>query len=87
MVQHQYVLSQNRVESGETPSSDYQLMNVAANFKFGSLMGISAGVRNVFNEEYIDHLSRLKNIGMYHPGRNFFVQLAFNFNKQLNNKK
>ena len=62
-------------------------MNVAANFKAGSLMSISAGVRNVFNEEYIDHLSRLKNIGMYHPGRNFFVQLAFNFNKQLNNKK
>ena len=87
VVQHQYVLSQSRVEPGETPSPDYQLMNVAANFKAGSLMSISAGVRNVFNEEYIDHLSRLKNIGMYHPGRNFFVQLAFNFNKQLNNKK
>jgi iron complex outermembrane recepter protein len=89
VIQHQYFLAQKRVDILETPSQAYQLFNVSANVKCKSLFALSFGVRNVLNEEYIDHLSRLKNIGMYHPGRNIFIQVKLNLNKQVtktNNK-
>ncbi|MBT5403022.1 MAG: TonB-dependent receptor [Crocinitomicaceae bacterium] len=86
MVQHQYLFAQDRVASLESRSSAYQLFNIAANFNYKARINFSCGIRNLLNEQYIDHLSRLKNIGMYHPGRNFFVQVKFNLTtKQLNN--
>jgi outer membrane receptor protein involved in Fe transport len=39
---------------------------------------IGVGVKNILNEVYIDHLSRLKNIQMPHPGRNFYISLKIN---------
>jgi iron complex outermembrane recepter protein len=85
-LQHLYFLPQNNVVSYETTSPSYQLIHIGANFKWESSnpIFIKIGVRNLLNENYIDHLSRLKNIGLEAPGRNIFVSLKMNINYKLN---
>jgi outer membrane receptor protein involved in Fe transport len=45
------------------------------------------GVKNVFNEQYFDHLSRLKILGLNNPGRNFYVNLIIKFSKSTKKQK
>ncbi|MFN4233198.1 MAG: TonB-dependent receptor [Bacteroidia bacterium] len=84
-IQHLYFLEQNRVATYESASAAYQLFHASASFKinFKNPIYIRTGVKNIFNEVYIDHLSRLKNIGLEHPGRNIFVSLKMNINYKL----
>jgi iron complex outermembrane receptor protein len=80
-VQDVYKLDQNRVGQFETPSDSYNLVNMGANMevKTKSLsFDIDAGVKNVFNTEYIDHLSRLKDYNLSAQGINFYVGVKFN---------
>jgi iron complex outermembrane recepter protein len=85
-LQHLYFLPQNNVVSYETTSPSYQLIHIGANFKWESSnpIFIKIGVRNLLNENYIDHLSRLKDIGLEAPGRNIYVSLKMNINYKLN---
>jgi iron complex outermembrane receptor protein len=78
-VQHSYLFEQSRVALEETTSRAYQLINASLDAKLkGRLpMEFKVGARNILNENYIDHLSRLKNISLPHQGRNFFVSVAF----------
>ena len=71
--------------SYETTSPSYQLIHVGANFKldYKNPLFIKVGVRNLLNENYIDHLSRLKNIGLEAPGRNIYISLKMNINHKL----
>jgi iron complex outermembrane receptor protein len=78
-VQHLYSFEQNQVSSYETASPNYQVFNIGLQ---GKLVGkrpleIKIGVKNVFNTRYIDHLSRLKNIDLPFPGRNFYVGIVY----------
>jgi outer membrane receptor protein involved in Fe transport len=41
------------------------------------------GVKNVFNQEYIDHLSRFKSLEIPNIGINFYVGLTYNFGYKL----
>ena len=86
-IQHLYLLEQNRVATYESASTAYQLFHASASFKinFKNPIYIRTGVKNIFNEAYIDHLSRLKNIGLENPGRNIFISLKMNINYKLNN--
>lgn len=81
-IQHLYFLKQDRVAFFETISSAYQIINIGANLKVESKnpLFIKFGVRNLLNANYIDHLSRLKNIGLAAPGINFYVTLKWMFN-------
>ena len=85
VVQHSYLFEQNRVASFETSSAAYQLINIGTNWKLGKKSPITAGfgVKNLLNASYIDHLSRLKNIQVSQPGRNFYISLKYSFNKIL----
>ncbi|MES2838007.1 MAG: TonB-dependent receptor [Bacteroidota bacterium] len=82
-VQHLYFLQQNRIANYETVSPEYQIINIGANFKIekNNPVFIKVGVKNLLNANYIDHLSRLKNIGLAAPGRNFYVSFKININK------
>ncbi len=82
VVQHTYYFPQSFVSNFETRSSDYSLFNVGANLKWDSKvpMLLQFGVRNIFNTNYINHLSRLKNIGLSSPGRNIYVKLELEIN-------
>lgn len=81
-VQHSFYAPQYRVTSDESESKAYNIINV--NFQFGIKLKnpllISIGAKNIFNQEYVDHLSRLKNMGIPNQGRNFFFQLKYTIN-------
>lgn len=80
-VQHLYFLKQDRVVTYETISPAYQLINIGMNMKmdYKNPIYIKLGIKNLLNEKYIDHLSRLKNIGLASPGINFYLSVKINF--------
>jgi outer membrane receptor protein involved in Fe transport len=63
----------------ETPSADYHLLDAAISFGLDGKHDweFRLGVKNIFNERFIDHLSRLKNIAMPAPGRNAYISIQF----------
>lgn len=79
-LQHLYFFDQNNIDSFETKSKGYHLLNLAinldVNIKFP--IEIQTGIRNLLNAEYLNHLSRLKSFEIPAPGRNFYVTLKFN---------
>jgi iron complex outermembrane receptor protein len=81
-VMHTYMAAQHQVAFMETPSAAYHLIDAAVAFEFSrkSSWQFRLGVRNVLNERYIDHLSRLKNIQMPAPGRNMYVSIRYRLN-------
>lgn len=83
VLEHQYFLPQHRVGQNETPTVDFHLINVAANFKLGDADAWSGsfGVRNVLNTTYMGHLSALKNLGLNQPGINVFASINYVFIK------
>jgi iron complex outermembrane receptor protein len=88
----QYILhfGQYRTAEFETSSSPYHLIHLSLNGRLAFKehpIGFKIGVKNVLNSSYIDHLSRLKNIGMEHPGRNFFISISYQFNQPLKSIK
>jgi iron complex outermembrane receptor protein len=78
-VQHQYSFEQNQVASYETASPSYQVFNIGLQGKLEGKtpLEIKIGVKNVLNTRYIDHLSRLKNIDLPFPGRNYYVSIVY----------
>jgi iron complex outermembrane receptor protein len=89
-IQHQYFGNQNRTVDFELASSNYNLLNVGLNSNItlnsGYIAILGVGVHNVINEEYIDHLSALKNYNIPNSGRNFYVSLKLNINQKINQK-
>ena len=88
----QYILhfGQYRTAEFETSSVPYHLIHLSLNGRLAFKqhpIGFKIGVKNVLNSSYIDHLSRLKNIGMEHPGRNFFISISYQFNQPLKSTK
>lgn len=84
-VQHQYYFAQNKVDNFETQSTDYHLINLGMDmiWKMKNPLVIGVGVKNVLNEAYINHLSRLKNIGLESPGRNFYISLKYKISGKI----
>lgn len=75
--------SQKKVASGEITTPGYAYFDFylnAGSFYIGSLdYSVSAGVENVFNKEYRNHLSTTRGSIMIEPGRNFFIKLVANW--------
>ncbi len=76
---HQWMAAQTRVAFQETTSESYQLLhfNTRLYLEKNGAWVLQTGVRNLTNSTYIDHLSRLKNIGMPGPGRHFYISLKY----------
>ncbi|UKN03679.1 TonB-dependent receptor [Paracrocinitomix mangrovi] len=87
-IQHLYLFKQNRTAVFETETPSYHLLNLAINMKIDwqNPLMISIGVRNILNTTYIDHLSRLKYLGISAPGINGFISLRYEFEKSLKSK-
>jgi iron complex outermembrane receptor protein len=87
-IQSTYMGAQNNVAYLETATKGYHVLDFSMVFAFGksNQFTLKGGARNIFNTTYIDHLSRLKNIQMPFPGRNFFLGVGYNFNSNLKNK-
>lgn len=82
VVQYNHFFAQNDVSQFETRSSSYGLLNCATTLQLDtkSPLQLQVGVRNLLNTNYIDHLSRLKNIGLESPGRNIYIKLIIKVN-------
>lgn len=79
-LQHIYYSAQNSIAAFETPTPGYHLVHLGINLKIGKKqpLDLQLGVRNLLNNQYIDHLSRLKPFGIEAPGRNFYFSLKYN---------
>jgi iron complex outermembrane receptor protein len=78
-------LAQNHPSPFETPTPGYTLINLNINAeliisKQHWLLGITA--TNLFDKKYIDHLSTLKPMNYFNPGRN--ISLVVNIPFQIN---
>ena len=85
VVQHTAFFEQNRIAVDETASSFYHLIDLGLNMRIAvkTPIEIGIGARNLLNEGYIDHLSRLKNIGVQQTGRNFYIRVKFTINHRF----
>jgi iron complex outermembrane receptor protein len=79
-----FTAPQNRTDRNEDPTDGYALaaISVMASIPVGQHeMQISAFVHNLFDQRYIDHMSRYKLINLPEAGRNFGFSLRYEFNQ------
>jgi iron complex outermembrane receptor protein len=72
------IFAQNNIDDYETPTLTYVLLNasVGADFMLGKqAIEFTVGVTNLLDRKYVNHLSRLKQEGIYNMGRNIVVSL------------
>ena len=77
----EHTLQQNNPSQFETKSNDYTLVNLGFGGKvtFGkTAFNLNLNGNNLFNKEYISHLSRLKTDGIPNIGRNVVFGINFN---------
>ncbi|MBS4035175.1 MAG: TonB-dependent receptor [Ignavibacterium sp.] len=71
---------QNDVSTGEISTPGYAVFNASLNFKniyFSSVrMQFFAGVENIFDKAYRNHLSTTRGGIKWEPGRNFYIRLV-----------
>lgn len=83
------VFSQDNIAPDETPTKSFNLLdfNMGGNIKVkGQSMILNLGVSNMFDTKYIDHLSTLKEVNFYNPGRNISMSLKIPFEISLKDK-
>lgn len=85
-VNFRYVTKQDRisVDYGETETPGFTLIDVNLTYRITKYLSTTAGVQNLLNESYYEHLNRT--IGgttpreIFAPGRNFFLSLTLDLN-------
>lgn len=85
MMQHQYFFAQDRIGLFETTSKAYHLIDAAisVDWKLNSPIYFTIGVRNALGATYVNHLSRLKQLGLTEPGRSIYVTVKFQIQGKL----
>lgn len=79
-----YVAEQSRAsaEFGETATPSFSLMDVKIGYQITTGFSINAGVNNLLDEHYFEHLNRSvrgASAPIFAPGRNFFLNLNYSF--------
>lgn len=88
MVTATNVFKQENIASEETPTNAYTLMDISFGGQIkvkDQFISISLGATNIFDKQYIDHLSTLKEVGFFNPGRNFTMTLKIPFIIRIKN--
>jgi len=73
---------QNNTATDETATKGYTLIDLSMgnNIKCkNQFISISLSANNILDKKYIDHLSTLKEVGLYNPGRNIALSLKIPF--------
>ncbi len=85
LLQHFYFFKQDRFGPLESFTDDYHLLQLAFSMRFNHKwpLELSFGVRNALNSEYINHLSRLKSLGLTEPGRSFYINAKWNIKGKI----
>ena len=78
---HLYSFAQEEIVENETATDAYNVLNIALSFKLFDQLNVILGVNNLLNEEYVPHLSRVKEVagGIPNPGRSFNINLKYEF--------
>ena len=81
---HIYSFEQNNVSQFELPTDSYNVVNVDVSCMLLKKIDLLIGISNLFNEEYVPHLSRIKDVpgvpgGIPNPGRSFNINLKYTF--------
>lgn len=74
--------NQNNAAPDETTTLGYTLVDlrIGGSLKLNSqIVVLSISANNIFDTKYIDHLSTLKEVNLYNPGRNISVSLKIPF--------
>ena len=74
--------NQNDVSDFETPTESYSLIDISGSYMLNMAnndLNLFWSVSNLFDKEYVDHLSRLKNLNIHDMGRNISVGLKYSF--------
>jgi iron complex outermembrane receptor protein len=74
--------AQNNAAPDETATAGYTLLdlNIGGNIKANNqFISLSVSANNLFDTKYIDHLSTLKEVNLYNPGRNIALNLRIPF--------
>jgi len=77
------IFAQNNIDAYETATLTYVLLNasVGADVMLGKqALQFTVGVTNLLDRKYVNHLSRLKQEGIYNMGRNIVVSLRLPIN-------
>jgi iron complex outermembrane receptor protein len=75
-------LKQNKPSPFETPTGGYTLVNVNFDteiFLYKQPVILGFALNNLFDVQYFDHLSTLKPMNIFNPGRNFSLFLSIPF--------
>jgi iron complex outermembrane recepter protein len=73
-----YTQEQDHIAANEIPAGDYLLLNAGAGISFRSVRFMLT-CRNLTGQLYYDHLSRLKYYGLFDMGRNFVLNVGWQF--------
>jgi iron complex outermembrane receptor protein len=73
-----YTQEQDHIAANEIPAADYLLFNAGAGVSFKSVRFLLT-FRNLTNQLYYDHLSRLTNYGLFDMGRNIVLNVGWQF--------
>lgn len=77
-----YAFKQDRPSEFETATSSYSVLNLTAGGFVdlnGQIIQIRLNANNLLNTSYYDHLSLLKGVGYFNPGRNVAISLKYSF--------
>ncbi len=86
--------SQKNLADDETATKGYSLFDtgIGGEIKIANQhMSAGININNIFDIKYIDHLSTLKEVGLYNPGRSITLNIKIPFSisgkNKINNKK
>ncbi|MCF8368971.1 MAG: TonB-dependent receptor [Bacteroidales bacterium] len=82
--------NQNNAAPDETATTCYTLVDISlgGNIKMkNQFISLSISANNIFDTKYIDHLSTLKEVNLYNPGRNISLNLKIPFGVKMENKE
>lgn len=84
----QHAAPQNHAAPDETTTTSYQLWDFAAGGQFlimNQEIRFVLGVNNIFDRKYVDHLSMLKEVERFNPGRNVSLSISLPIGRTQNN--
>ena len=81
-----YVFNQNKTYTNELSTPGYLILNIGTGGNislYKQPFEISIGVNNLFNKQYFDHMSRLRQYGVNGIGMNAFISISWKITKQV----
>ena len=80
-IYHIYSFSQENVAQYELATNAYNILNIELCFNPFKNFNFNVSVNNLLNQEYVPHLSRIKDVaqGVPNPGRSFNLSLKYDF--------